>query len=845
MNRKSLVMVLVLLVLLGSSPLTQGSSSGKYNQSSGCTCHTQSGSTTANVTLSGLPSQYTAGASSTLTVTLSNGISGSTGGFSLEADKGTLSTGTGTGVKVNAAQDSATHTSSGNTQRSWTVDWTAPPSGSGSATLSVAGLTANNMNGNSGDRWATASYQILEAGAVANAAPSVSNVILGPNGATTSSPLTLNYIYSDSENDSESGTQIQWYKDGVEQIGIQGLIIPASATSKGEEWNATVTPSDGSDFGVPQTSTTLVITNALPSLTSPSIQPSNPTSDDALSFSSIFSDDDGDTVHFDVHWFLDGVLVSELKDMETLPSFATRGGESWTVNVRANDSEGTSQWKSSLAVLIGAGQTNTAPVATAVELSPTTAYTINDLSVNYTFTDLDGDIEIDTEIDWFLNNVSFPFAENSMTLPSSFTEKGQYWVAKVRVNDGVTWSAWSSSNTLEIQNTAPVTESLSLSHIEAKTTDSITVEFTLSDIDGDEESDSEITWWKNDVQESSLTGQTTLPSESTLKGEIWTVIVKAGDGTDTSSSSLSANVTILNSAPTASLSLSSNVTALGPLNLVITTDDVDGDDVETEIMWYRNGFLEGSLTGELSVPTPLLGPGQTWAVHVIPTDNTSTSGATVIESLLILNIKPVASIEVQTEVIWIGESTTLSASLSSDRDGQIVSAAWTWADAEGNVGSASGFEIQIITLSDTIATLTVIDDMGAIATADVQLFTVQGPMVTNFNAEAKGKSVVLEWTWTGPNATFNILRNGISVGTTTSPSFTDMPLFAGEVSYTIQPQISDVSLIAGTSDAESIVLEPATIEVPGPSSIGGLISGVFFLLAGFCVTGFVLMGRRD
>ena len=845
MNRKSLAMILILLVLLGTTPLTEGKFAGKYNQSAGCTCHSQSGTPAATVTLTGQPSQYTAGASSTLTVTVSNGISGTSGGFSLEVDKGSLSIGTGLGVQVNSAQNSATHTSSGNAQRSWTVDWTAPPIGSGDVTLSIAGLTADSNNANSGDRWSIASYQVSEAGGIPNTAPNVSDVMLGPIGATTTSPLTLSYSYLDADNDSESGTQIQWYKDGVEQIGLQGLVIPASATSKGEEWNATVTPSDGSDSGTPLSSNILTIANSIPTLTTPSIQPTTPTADDALSFSSSTFDDDADTVYFDVHWFLDGVLVSELNDMETIPSFAIRDGESWTVDIRANDSEDTSQWRSSPVVIIGAGQPNAVPVATAVELNPAIIYTTDDISVNYIFTDADEDIEVDFEINWFLNDSPFAFAENSMTLPSSFTEKGQSWFAKVRVNDGTEWSPWASSNTLLVQNTAPVTESLSLSHMEAKTTDSITVEFTLSDIDGDVESSSEITWWKNGVQESSLTGLVTLPGESTLKGEIWTVMVKAGDGADVSETALSANVTIINSAPTANLTLSSNVTSLGPLNLVITTEDVDGDVVETEIMWYRNGFLEGSLTGEISVPTQLLGPGQTWAVHVMPTDSDSAPGATAIETITVLNIEPEARIGVQTESIWIGERTTLDAAQSSDADGRIVEAIWSWTDTSGNIGSDSGFEIQIIPLSNTVVTLTVIDDMGAIATVNLQLSAVQGPMITDFNAESKGKSVVLEWNWDGPNATFNILRNGVSVGTTVSQSFTDIPLFAGETSYNIQPQIGDETLVAGTSSSQSVLLEPAAAEAPGPSSNGGFITGIIFLLIGFAATGFAFMERRD
>ena len=845
MNRKPLVVILVLLVLLGSSPLTQGNSSGVYNQSSGCGCHSQSGTPAATVTMTGQPTQYTAGATSTLSISVSNGISGNNGGFSLEVDKGTLSSGIGFAVNVNSAQNSATHSITGSSQRSWSVDWIAPSTGSGIATLSLAGLTANGNGGNTGDRWATLSYQIPEAGAAPNNAPDVSNVLLGPTGATTTSTLSLSYTYSDQENDPESGTQIQWFKDNIEQTSLQGLTVSPSATSKGQDWKATVTPSDGSDSGTPMTSNILTIANSIPSLTTPEIQPTSPTADDDLSFSSTTNDDDKDPVHFDTRWFLDGVLVTELNDMETLPSYVTRDGDSWQVEVRANDSEDVSQWLSSSSVMLGGGVTNSAPTASAIVLSSTTAVTSDDLTLTYTYNDGDGDAEADMEITWYLNNAPFAYAENSMTLPSTFTEKSQSWSAMVRVNDGTEWSTWYSSNTVQVQNSVPITESIALSHSEATTTESISVEFTMTDLDGDAESNSEISWWRNGIKKSSLSGLTTLPASSTLKGEVWTVMVAAGDGTDVSIESLTANVTIINTVPTATLEISSNVTAMGPLNLVISTQDADEDVVETNITWYRNGFLEGSLTGELTVPTQLLGPGQAWAAHITPTDSEPANGLTVIASTTILNIEPVAQIDILTETIWLGEWTVFSASQSEDLDGRIVEASWSWIDTDGTIGSDTGFEIQMIPLANTVMTLLVVDEMGATATANVQVATTQGPVISDFSIEIDGNSVELEWSWNGPNATFSILRNGVSVGVTTSQEFTDIPLFAGENSYSIQPLIDEMPLVAGTSPPQTILLEPASAVAPGPSSLGGLVSGIIFLLIGLGVCGFAFMDRRD
>ena len=844
MNRKFLVAAMVLLVLLGSTPITQGNSNGIHNRSTGCSCHSQSGTPAATVSLTGHPAQYTAGSTYTLSISVSNGVTGSSGGFNLEVDKGTLSAGIGFAVNVNQAQDSATHSITGSSQRSWSIDWIAPSSGSGVTALTVAGLTADSSGNNNGDRWDTLSFQIPEAGAAPNSPPSVSNLMLGPSGATTTDTLVLSYTYTDPENDLESGTVIQWFKDGVEQTSLSGLTVSSSETAKGQEWSATVTPSDGSDPGTSVSSNVLTIANSVPTVTTPSLNPTEPTEDDTISFTSSTFDADADAVGYDVRWFLDGVLIPELNDVETLPAYATRDGDSWVVEIRANDSEDVSQWVSSQSVTIGSGQVNTPPAANTVQLSPGPHFTTDDFTVSYTYADADGDAEVDVEIQWFLNNAAFGFAENSLLIPSSFTEKGQIWFAKVRVNDGTEWSTWATSNQISVQNTPPVTESVSLSHAEAYTTDEVSVQFTMSDIDGDAQSNSEITWWRDGTMKSSLTGLTTLPASSTLKGEVWTVQVKAGDGAALSSISLTADVTILNSAPTASVTLTENVTSLGPLNAVITSDDADEEEVQTSIQWYRNGFLDGTLMNVTSVPASYLGPGQTWSIHVTPTDESLLSGATVVSSTTILNTEPTSEITVKTDPIWLGERVDLSASLSTDIDGQIVSALWSWTDTDSITGSASGTEISIFPTANTVVTLMVVDDMGGEDSSNVQLLVVQGPTISEFTSTSNGRNVDLQWSWDGPEANFSILRNGVSIGTTTELSFTDQPLFAGENTYAIQPVIDEEMLIAGTSPTQTVLVEISVQSAPGPSTTGGLITGMMLLMFGLGIGVFTFL-RRD
>ena len=64
--------------------------------------------------------------------------------------------------------------------------------------------------------------------------------------------LVLTYDYQDDDNDPESGSIITWYKDTIEQASLSGQSsISSTLTTRGEEWYAEVTPSDGKDEEIP------------------------------------------------------------------------------------------------------------------------------------------------------------------------------------------------------------------------------------------------------------------------------------------------------------------------------------------------------------------------------------------------------------------------------------------------------------------------------------------------------------------------------------------------------------------------------------------------------------------
>ena len=433
MRLKNISILIITLMLVSLVPTSLGNSGGKFSSGSGCSCH-YGGS--ATVSMTGQPSSYTPGSTYTLSISVSGGVSGSAGGFSLDVNKGTLSTG-GVGimaVKVNSAQNSATHTTS--SYRSWSVDWTAPSSGSGTVQFNLAAMTANGASGNNGDAWGTTTITVPESGPAPNNPPSVTNVQLSPTNPVTTDTLTLTYNFQDSDGDSESGTMIRWYKDGIlESSRNDQMTVPPSLTSKGESWNVTVTPSDGTDDGSPVHSSNLLVVNSIPMMTTAQITPNDAVDTDDLTVSWTSSDADGDTRTVSgIEWYVDGSKVSAFDGDETIPSVAIRDGDVWYAKVKVNDGEADSDWITTQDVTIGTD--NTAPIMVSVNLGGP-YHTMDDLMATAQANDADNDA-LTYEWDWPATNGAI----SSSTLPYFYTEKGESWTVRCRVTDGIVYSDW-------------------------------------------------------------------------------------------------------------------------------------------------------------------------------------------------------------------------------------------------------------------------------------------------------------------------------------------------------------------------------------------------------------------
>jgi hypothetical protein len=511
---------------------------------------------------------------------------------------------------------------------------------------------------------------------ILNSAPVASAAAISPTPPRTEDTLTASYGYSDADTDTESGSEIRWFRNNVEQPALLNqLTVSASATAKGQVWYFTVRPGDGLSLGTTVTSPVVTIANTPPSASSVQITPASPSSTSSLSVSYTYADSDSDAeLGSEIRWYRNGVLQPSLNDQRTVPGPLTLNDQ-WYYTLRPRDGADLGTRVTSTTVVVG----SSAPTATNVQITPSTPRTSDALTASYTYSDPDNQPETGSQIRWFRNNVEQAAYANLRTVPASATSKGTVWYFTVRPCDntpvcGLTQTAPATT----VLNTAPSVSALAITPASPKATDTLTAGYTYADADSDAESGSEIRWFRNGVEQTTLANLRTLPAGTAAKGQTWYFTVRPRDGADFGTAAQSPPVTIVNSAPSA------NQAAITPTN-PRTTDtltgtykysDADGDvQSGSSVKWFRNNNEDTSLRNVLTVPPSKLSKGQAWKFTVAPSDGTASGSTVTSNTVTILNSPPVV--------------TDVAISPATPNAGEALTATFTYADADADAQSGS------------------------------------------------------------------------------------------------------------------------------------------------------------
>lgn len=766
MTRRSFAVALVLIFLLSStSPVVFANSTGKTGQSTaGCTCH--SNTSPISPSLSGLPwgaGGYTPGSTYSLVWDGGPHISGD-GGFNLVASAGSWSN---LGTDVQLASGELTHSS--DASRSWSADWTAPTSGTGDVDFDLAVLYANGNSQNTGDSWGTGTWTLSEAGPTNNP-PTASNVYYIPSDPTKATGLGVSYTYDDADGDSEQGTTIRWYRDGlrVSQIDDQ-TDVPNSWIARGQSWRVEVTPSDGDDQGDTVSLNPVTIGNTIPIARNLAVSPNAPLDTDDLTLDWEYYDLDGnpqDSQQTTIHWFLDGSRVTELDGEQSVSSIMIRSDDEWEVAITPHDGTDFGDTITSGKIIIGSS--NNQPTVNGYVNPPGNAVTSDALQLSYSSFDSDGDIIQDVEIRWYRDGVRVSAFNDEQTVDPSFTSKGETWYSKVRVFDGLVWSEWFETSSVLIGNTPPVVTSITmLPEGQLTTSTDLSVVWEQTDIDGDQESGSQIRWWVDGEWVRDYDDMTTIPASLTVRDQHWSVQVLPGDGESLGSSMKTTSKSIDNAAPSSpevSLenvpigALSAQPDSLSDMIAVAISYDPDGEPVSYTYTWYRNGFHVPELDGQSTVDQSRLEPGATWGVEVTASDPWGMESTSFTETL-IANVPPIASWESETSPPTPGAMATFDASSSSDPDGTISSYIWLI-----NGVGLTGESVDVLLPSGTHSvSLTVIDDLGMSNTISNQVTYGDVVTVDSLEATISGSTVTLSWS--SDSEEFRIYRSTSPIST--------------------------------------------------------------------------------
>ena len=507
-----------------------------------------------------------------------------------------------------------------------------------------------------------------------NTLPIARNLELTPENPIDTDELELDYDYFDLDGEPQQGTEIRWYLDGarIPELDDQESVSPLMIRS-GDQWEASVKPHDGDDFGeIVYTGVVVIGSSNNPPVATVYVSPvGNARTDDALQVNVGWTDPDGDSVQStEIRWFRDGVQVSAYNDLTAVLSESTSKGETWTAKARVSDGLLWSDWVESEDLII----LNTPPRVTSIEMLPSGKLTTSvNLSVIWEQSDADGDSEMNSQIRWWVDGEWVREYDGMTEIPASETVRDQSWSVQVVPGDGDDLGTSMKTTSRQIENGAPgnmlvyvgngntgftgeASEMPSLPTIPANSLESLVVYASATDLDGEPVS-YHVSWARNGFSVPDLENTLTIPADRLEPGQTWIATVTASDPWGLSTIS-DVEIEIANVPPTAIISTSPQPPIAGAF---ITLDGSMSADLDGEIihyMWDVNGV---SLTGEMV--NVQLGTGS-HSVTLTVVDDMGETGVGV-------------------SYITFGEVTTVSG-LSATLSGSEVELSWEWTEGETN-----------------------------------------------------------------------------------------------------------------------------------------------------------------
>jgi hypothetical protein len=361
---------------------------------------------------------------------------------------------------------------------------------------------------------------------VLNTAPSIDAATLSTTSPGEADTLSVSVSGAHDTDGDEISYTYDWYVDGVWVSDAETL--DGTWFAEGDAVYVEVTPHDHAEAGAPVTSDVATAVNTPPVVTVVSLSPSAVYTADTLSASILGNDADGDDISYTYAWYVDGTWVS---GAATLDGASFDKGD--TVYLEVTPHDGTEAGAAVLSDVVTVG--NTAPVVSAVSLSPGAVYTDSTLTASVTAGDADGD-SLSYRYAWTVNGAAIA-ATGSTLSGATWFERDDEVSVTVTPNDGASDGTSGTSSSVTVLNTPPGAPSVSIAPSAPGDEDDLvcSVSTAATDADGDSATYT-FEWTADGVAYTGSTSSTdtrvTVPDSATSAGEVWVCTVTADDGRD-------------------------------------------------------------------------------------------------------------------------------------------------------------------------------------------------------------------------------------------------------------------------------------------------------------------------
>jgi alpha-tubulin suppressor-like RCC1 family protein len=408
---------------------------------------------------------------------------------------------------------------------------------------------------------------------IINSAPTLASASLGAGPYRTNDTLTCTPSgFQDADGDPE-GYRYRWFVGGAPVDGQDTPMLPGTAFRRGDAVQCVVTPHDGSTSGLDVATHPVLIQNTPPTLASASIG-TGPYGTNAVvpCTPSGFTDADDDAPVYRYAWFKNGVELAG-QTASTLDG-ASHFDPGDSLRCRVTPTDGTDSGvpvdsnaltiglppESFTGVSIGTGPYFTNDILTAVATGPN-GETYNPAAFKY---------------QWYRDGVAIAGATSATLNGATHFSKGNTLACAMTAFNGTQTGPTFTSNTVTIQNSAPVLTSASLKEAPYYADSAFNCSATPArDPDGDPVTTT-YEWYRNGAVEPGLTFWY-LSGAPFRKGDSVACRVIAKDAT--LSASVTSNTVIIQNSPprlwAAGLVLFAGTTASGQVRAY----DPDGDPV--------------------------------------------------------------------------------------------------------------------------------------------------------------------------------------------------------------------------------------------------------------------------